>query len=171
MNLPMPNKTLKFDNIALAVHPLNEEAYTLAEEISQTLKDDGKEVLLGKMDDISFREMVSSGKLDLLIALGGDGTMLRAGHIASVGRTPILGINLGSYGFLTETQRDGWNEALDRIFNGDFWLEKRMMLKNMLGGKGGAAAGGGTMPMPTIPTKPPLFTGGSLRFPNLRYGG
>jgi len=128
----MPNKTLKFDKIALAVHPFNQEAYLLAEEIGASLEKKGITVVLGKLDDPNLREGITNGNQELLIALGGDGTMLRAGHIAAVSSTPILGINLGSYGFLTEIQRDEWSDALDRVLAGDFRLEKRMMLKSTL---------------------------------------
>ncbi|NQS91706.1 MAG: NAD(+)/NADH kinase, partial [Chloroflexi bacterium] len=41
-------------------------------------------------------------------------------------------INLGSYGFLTEVQRDEWENALERVLKGDFWLEERMMLRSQL---------------------------------------
>jgi len=128
----MPNKNLNFDNIAIAVHPLNREVYSLAEEIGAFLKIMGKNVQMGKMDEPDLREGISNGSQDLLIALGGDGTMLRAGHIAAISSTPILGINLGSFGFLTEIQRDEWSSALDRVMIGDFRLEKRMMLQSTL---------------------------------------
>jgi len=128
----MPNTILNFDNIAIAVHPLNKEAYSLAEEIGASLKLMGKKVQLGRMDEPGLRKGISNGSQDLLIALGGDGTMLRAGHIAAISSTPILGINLGSYGFLTEIQRDEWSSALDRVMSGDFRLERRMMLQSTL---------------------------------------
>ena len=122
----------EFNRIAIAVHPKNEQAYSLAEKIGTSLKEGGKTVLLGRMDDDSLRSGVQQGKQDLLIALGGDGTMLRAGHISAASQVPILGINLGRYGFLTEIQRDEWPEALQRVLAGDFWLERRMMLESVL---------------------------------------
>ena len=121
----MPKKILKFDNIAIAVHPLNQEAYLLAENIGASLEEKGINVLLGKMDEPDLRQGISNGSQELLIALGGDGTMLRAGHIAAISSTPILGINLGRFGFLTEVQRDEWDDAVDRVLAGDFRLEKR----------------------------------------------
>jgi NAD+ kinase len=42
---------------------------------------------------------------------------------------PILGINLGHFGFLTEIQRDQWRDTLLRLFEGRYWLEERMMLR------------------------------------------
>ncbi len=128
----MSEKNYKFDRIAIAVHPYNQEAYSLAEEIGASLEEEGKTVLLGRMDESALREGISSSNQDLLIALGGDGTMLRAGHISAVAKVPILGINLGRYGFLTEIQRDEWQGALLRVMAGDFWVEERMMLQSIL---------------------------------------
>ncbi len=128
----MSEKNYKFDRVAIAVHPYNQEAYSLAEEIGASLEEEGKTVLLGRMDDSALREGISNSNQDLLIALGGDGTMLRAGHISAVAKVPILGINLGRFGFLTEIQRDEWQGALQRVMAGDFWVEERMMLQSIL---------------------------------------
>jgi NAD+ kinase len=132
----MATASKEFNRVAIAVHPLNKQAYALAEEISASMDNDGKEVLLGRMDDTTFRTGVIEGEQDLLIALGGDGTMLRAGHISAPSQVPILGVNLGRYGFLTEIQQDEWPEALKRVMAGDFWLEERMMLESVLHRKG-----------------------------------
>jgi NAD+ kinase len=64
-----------------------------------------------------------------MIALGGDGTMLRAGHLVAPLGIPILGINMGRFGFLTEVRLRQWRELLPQLFSGQFWLEKRMMLR------------------------------------------
>jgi len=128
----MEKETQNFDKIALAVHPNNQEAYVLAKKIGSFLETQGKSILLGTMDDQELRTAISGGSQELLIALGGDGTMLRAGHISAPARVPILGINLGSFGFLTEIQRDDWQAALLRVLEGDYWLEERMMLKTVL---------------------------------------
>ena len=122
----------EFNSFVIAVHPKNDQAYTMAEEIRAYLEKDGKKVLLGRMDEDALRNGVNNGNQDLLIALGGDGTMLRAGHISAASQVPILGINLGRYGFLTEIQRDEWPDALQRVLSGDYWLEKRMMLEAAL---------------------------------------
>lgn len=128
----MPKKTTEINSIAIAVHPKNEEAYDLAQEIRVYLKDLGKEVLLGRMDEETLRAGMLGGGQDLLVALGGDGTMLRAGHISADSQVPILGINMGRYGFLTGVQRDEWQVAFQRILAGDYWLEERMMLESTL---------------------------------------
>jgi len=67
--------------------------------------------------------------LDALITLGGDGTMLRAAHLHAGNGTPILGIHMGRLGFLAEVRQDAWEESLDRLCDGDYWLEERAMLR------------------------------------------
>ncbi|HEU4724968.1 MAG TPA: NAD(+)/NADH kinase, partial [Candidatus Eisenbacteria bacterium] len=64
---------------------------------------------------------------DALLVLGGDGTMLHAAREAREG-LPILGVNLGSLGFLTETAVESLYPALDRLFRGQFDVERRMMV-------------------------------------------
>jgi len=66
---------------------------------------------------------------DLLITLGGDGSILRAARHAAGHDALILGINLGRIGFLTEAEPDGWREALMHLLQGDYWIEERMMLR------------------------------------------
>jgi NAD+ kinase len=66
---------------------------------------------------------------DMLIALGGDGMMLRAGCKAAMHNVPVLGVNLGRLGFLAEVQPEEWPDVLARVVAGDYWLEKRMMLR------------------------------------------
>jgi NAD+ kinase len=66
---------------------------------------------------------------DALLVLGGDGTMLSAARAASQGGVPILGVNLGGLGFLTETGQESLYPALERVFRGAFALERRMMVE------------------------------------------
>ena len=66
--------------------------------------------------------------VDMVIALGGDGTMLRAGCLTAPRNIPVLGVNLGRLGFLVEVQPGEWPAVLARVMVGDYWLEERMML-------------------------------------------
>jgi len=67
-------------------------------------------------------------KIDLLISLGGDGTILRAARLIGRYEKPILGINFGGLGFLTESPAHKLEETLDNIYRGDFSIEERMLL-------------------------------------------
>ncbi len=84
--------------------------------------DIAEEVNLGKIVPISE---VGSGS-DLVIALGGDGTLLRAARAVGEKQVPILGVNIGSLGFLTEVTVDEVFEALEGILAGDYTWEDRM---------------------------------------------
>ena len=68
-------------------------------------------------------EMVRAA--DVTVALGGDGTMLQAAREIGSSRTPLLGINLGSLGYLTDVPVDELAGALDRLFAGDYYLSER----------------------------------------------
>ena len=96
--------------------------------IAAFLKERGVEVQHGFLYDEAIYRQVKLGEFDLIIALGGDGTMLRAGHLGGPSNVPILGINLGRFGFLTEIAKNEWTEFLPRMLARDYWLEKRMML-------------------------------------------
>lgn len=71
-------------------------------------------------DDIFLRS-------DILITIGGDGTILEASHKVAEKNTPILGINLGTVGFMTEIETSE-TELLDALFTSDYSVESRMML-------------------------------------------
>ena len=72
---------------------------------------------------------------DLLISLGGDGTLLGIGRRTAKFEKPILGINLGTLGFLTAEDKNYAEAAIDKVLKGDFKLEKRMMLTCGQGGR------------------------------------
>jgi len=69
------------------------------------------------------------------VVLGGDGTMLRVAHHAAVCDTPILGINLGNLGFLTDVDKSQGIAALEKILSGKHTCEKRIMLEAEFGSK------------------------------------
>jgi NAD+ kinase len=114
---------------AIVTNPQLAEAAELADAISSYLSKKGAEPITGELGDDAVRKAVVAEPVDLLIALGGDGTMLRSGHLCAPLNIPILGINLGHFGFLMEVPREEWQSALDRVTAGDYWLEPRMMLR------------------------------------------
>jgi NAD+ kinase len=76
-----------------------------------------------------------SADMDILVILGGDGTLLHVADQAARHRIPVVGVNLGSLGFLTEIAVDDRVEALERIVSGSVVIEDRMMLKVRLRGR------------------------------------
>ncbi|MCA9969364.1 MAG: NAD(+)/NADH kinase [Anaerolineales bacterium] len=71
-------------------------------------------------------------RLTLLVVLGGDGSTLRAARLAVPHDVPIFGINMGRVGFLSEAQLDNWQLKLEKVLRGEFWLERRLMLRARL---------------------------------------
>lgn len=114
--------------IAVMVHPQVANAAEEAERVADFLNQRQVQVEHGSLYSAELRARVTGGEFDVLIAMGGDGTMLRAGHLCAPAGTPILGINMGRFGFLTEVNRSDWQQALARLLEGGFWLEKRMVL-------------------------------------------
>ena len=70
-----------------------------------------------------------AAKADVLLVLGGDGTMLNAARLAGERSIPILGVNMGGLGFLTEVRLENLYPSLERVFANDFVLDERLMLK------------------------------------------
>lgn len=73
-----------------------------------------------------------AARADIVVVLGGDGTMLSAARLVEARSTPILGVNMGGLGFLTEVGQDQIRDALTRIFAREFVLESRLMLRAVI---------------------------------------
>ncbi|MCE5234555.1 MAG: NAD(+)/NADH kinase [Clostridiaceae bacterium] len=84
-----------------------------------------EECLKGYLDGCIEAE---NGTSSLVVALGGDGTILMAASLAIQKKAPLLGINFGRIGFLSEISLSEFDAALTRFENGDYRLEPRMML-------------------------------------------
>lgn len=78
--------------------------------------------------DLGVPETGLAAGLDLVVSLGGDGTMLRAVDLAAPEGVPVLGVNLGQLGYLTEVEPDGLRMALKRFLAGSYSLEDRLRL-------------------------------------------
>jgi NAD+ kinase len=124
----MPDTVPILQHIVIATHPKFPQAAPKAGEIDAFLKEQGINTVLGLLDDEEMTRLIKTGQFDMMIALGGDGTMLRAGHLCGPSKLPILGINLGRFGFLTEINYDSWRDNLPGLLQGEYWIEERMML-------------------------------------------
>ncbi|MCU1482503.1 MAG: ppnK [Subtercola sp.] len=71
---------------------------------------------------------VDLGDLELVIVLGGDGTILRAAEVVRGCSVPLLGVNLGHVGFLAESEREDLGASVERVLSGDYTVEERMTL-------------------------------------------
>jgi NAD+ kinase len=115
--------------IAFVVHPANPEAPTIAARAERWLVDRGHAVVRVTDDeDGAARPRFAEG-LDLAVSLGGDGTMLRTVALACAPGIPVLGVNLGRLGYLTEVEPSGVEAALERFLAGDYVVEERITLE------------------------------------------
>lgn len=115
--------------IVITGHPKLIESLDESRAISEYLKQRGMDCPHGSLYDEKLRKRIHTGEFDLLIAVGGDGTMLRAGHLCAPHDIPVLGVNKGRLGFLYQVEEGGWQKMLEQLLAGDFWVEKRMMLR------------------------------------------
>jgi NAD+ kinase len=100
--------------VALVAHRGKDAALSLEKELT--------ELLAARGVDVSAEEP------DLVISLGGDGTTLKAAQLAHASDAPLLGVNLGTLGYLTEVEAGRERAAIDAVLEGDFRIEERMML-------------------------------------------
>ena len=114
--------------IGILYHPLREKAQDLAEKLEEVLSSQGiASWRCSTWDEDEAKPQVAD--TELILSIGGDGTILRAARIVTPLSVPILGINLGRLGFITEI--DG-NEALSKLpvlLKGEGWIEERAMLE------------------------------------------
>ncbi len=113
----------------VVAHPKMPDAIAESQAVATLLKGRGLDTLAAPLDDAAMRKRVKEGGFDLLVAVGGDGTVLRSAHLCAPCGIPIMGINMGRLGFLIQIGRDEWHTALERLLRGEYWIEKRMMLR------------------------------------------
>lgn len=112
----------------IAAYPKMPEAFSESQAMSGYLQEKGITAPFGSLHDESLRKRVRGGEFDLLIMVGGDGSVLRAGNLCASSKTPILGVNLGRIGFLIQVEKEEWREYFDKLLDGEAWIENRMML-------------------------------------------
>ena len=131
----------KIKRIAVYANVKRDENGDYLKKTVEALKSNGAEVKLlasearglGGVEVCDSTDALLSG-VDMLITLGGDGTMLEMCNEAARFGVPVLGINLGHLGFLTALERDGISRV-GELLSGAFTVEERMMLDVVIGGK------------------------------------
>ena len=88
--------------------------------------DNTSAVLLGESGGLQKTQLAQ--KADVLLVLGGDGTMLNAARLAGERGIPILGVNMGGLGFLTEVRLENLYPSLERVFANEYVIDERLML-------------------------------------------
>jgi NAD+ kinase len=122
--------------VALLVHHERPEAAEVATSLHQRLADGGHQVRIPPEDArvvglpglATAEAALADGGLDLAVAIGGDGTILRTVSLVAAHGVPVLGVNVGQLGYLTEVEPPDAVSALDRVLAGDFDVEERMLV-------------------------------------------
>lgn len=126
---------MKSKSIGILTKPKFPEIKTTVQAVVSWLRARNIDVLLDTTstsllgEQGGFQKTQLAGKADVLLVLGGDGTMLNAARLAGERGIPILGVNMGGLGFLTEVILDNLYPSLERVFANDFVLDERLMLK------------------------------------------
>ena len=118
--------------VGILYHPMIEAARTLAEELKDFLTARGISVwLCSAWEGEQARAKLNN--TDLILTIGGDGTILRAAQVVVPGQISITGINLGKLGFMTELSAKEAKDKLPALLEGEGWLDERAMLEAELG--------------------------------------
>jgi len=123
--------------VLLVIHPSKSEAADLAVDLAAQLDKAGFEVLSNfskKLPHISPLESIAG--VEVAVVLGGDGTILRAAEIVQGHKIPILGINMGTVGFLAEISRPSIDAVVEALLAKSYSGEERLLLKHSVERKG-----------------------------------
>ncbi|MFC1995262.1 NAD(+)/NADH kinase [Chloroflexota bacterium] len=114
--------------IGILYHPMNEAAGTLSKELQGVLSSSGVTVwLCSAWEGERARAQVNG--TDLILSIGGDGTILRAAQVVVPDATLVTGVNLGKLGFMTELSADEAMGKLPVLLAGKGWIDERAMLE------------------------------------------
>ncbi len=114
--------------VGVVYHPKNQAAPFVAEKTVALLKELGVETWMVSAWDADELRRKSSGA-DLIITVGGDGTILRTANGVIPGSAFITGINLGRLGFLTEISAEDTGEKIPALIRGEGWIDERALLE------------------------------------------
>ena len=123
------------------VNQFKDQELKTTKRIEEYLKNHGQEVCLLKVEKDWKQGEYSAPDfpkdVDVMLVLGGDGTVLQAARETIHSRIPLIGVNLGSLGFMTQIEPTGIEVALDRLIDGNYREESRMLLQGKASLQGG----------------------------------
>jgi NAD+ kinase len=122
--------------VGITLHHERGQAVELALDAADWLEERGHEVRLPVHDaglvgrpELGFAEATFARGLDVALSLGGDGTMLRTVGLVAGEAVPVIGVNVGQLGYLSEVEPSGMRMALKRFLAGSYEVEERMLLE------------------------------------------
>ena len=123
------------NTIGILTKPQFPELETVLKQLVRWLQSQNKTIVLGSSaaallhEDNSHGDLALASQSELVIVLGGDGTMLSAARLVETRCTPILGVNMGGLGFLTEVTVENLYDSLEKVFTQQFFLDNRLRLQ------------------------------------------
>ena len=125
--LPCP-----MNRVGILYRPHVKRARELAEQLQTLLVDRDIATWLGSAwDDDAARDAMNG--TDLVVGIGGDGSLLHCARVTAPFGIPVLGVKLGQLGFITEVGENGAVEAMSRVLDGEGWIEERTVLQARAG--------------------------------------
>ncbi len=120
----------KIESVGIIVKPNHAEAWQTAAELSVWLKERGIGKVGEPYTETQEKKAVDLvGGIDLIVVLGGDGTMISTARLIGDAEVLVLGVNYGSLGYLTEFRIEELFAALEAILDGQYKIERRVMLR------------------------------------------
>ena len=125
---------MTYEHIGICYHGLNPEAGDLARAIAGRIGS-GHTVTAANQDELDVNPEALSAS-DLVITIGGDGTILRGVHVAAPRGVPVLGVNMGRVGFMSDIDSGNALDSIDWYLNGNARVEEREMVRAEVVGSG-----------------------------------
>lgn len=122
--------TREIKKVLIVVNLAKEEADDIAGKVEKYLVDGGHEVDVHRYSGRPVEFPV--GEYDLAFSLGGDGTVLYSSRLLGRSGTPILAVNIGDFGFITEISKDEWQHAFEMYCDGKLGISERIMIKTTI---------------------------------------
>ena len=116
-------------NIGINVNTIKDPNKRMLNFIIENIKNIDRNVTIKTYENCTGLDENESNSLDVIIVLGGDGTILNTSRNVLRSKTPILGINIGHLGFLAQVEINSVEAALKKLFKGEYTIEKRDMIQ------------------------------------------
>ena len=122
------------DRFLIVTNDGKDTEHAVTRQVTELLSAAGKQCVLCKKDEQKkiIRDSVPE-EIDCAVVIGGDGSLIEVARLFWDKAIPILGINMGTLGYLTEVEVGGIEEAVGQVIRGDYVLERRMMLEGIFG--------------------------------------
>lgn len=120
----MKDKAKENQVFCIVANQVKDVGFNVANQLKDFLTKQGKEVLVVS----SAEELTKDKAIDVAITLGGDGTMIQAAKYLTQLQIPMIGVNLGTLGFLTEVEKRDIFSSMQNVIDGKYWIQNRIAL-------------------------------------------